>query len=128
MQSVAAKLKLQYATRAYETKKKPAPSSLQEFFPEGMPMMTDAFRKELDGLKPGEISRTILEDESGFRIVRLQSHSQGTYQTEEISLAKKSFGPWFAAQVKHVRLQVPDVSLRQQIQALDPSLHVGEEG
>jgi len=121
-EQVAKATGLKFTEQDYGAETKDAPDALRAYFPEGMAMMTPAFQKLLDGMEPGGMANTIVEDDSSYRVVRLTGNQGGTYKTAEIIAAKEPFDPWFRKRRADVRVDIRDAGLRAAIAANFPKL------
>lgn len=73
-------------------------------------------------MKPGTVFKNILEDESGFKIVKLIKKKDDIFVVETITTKKITIDKWFRDQIRFIKLQIVDTSLKKYIIELHPDL------
>lgn len=92
------------------------PSGLVQRLPQTRNMPKNPLLTTLDQLSPGEIVPKILEDEGGYRVIRLLDRI-GAYNIEVIAIAKPPFDTWFSERTRNLSIAINDEKLKNAIKA-----------
>jgi hypothetical protein len=76
----------------------------------------------LEKLSPGEIYRSIAEDDHGYKVIRLKEKKDKTYLVEAITVHKRPFDEWFKKEAEKIRIEILDAELRRSIREKYPNL------
>lgn len=74
----------------------------------------------LEKLPAGKVYPGIIEDEGGYRIVRLAGKGKQRYRIETVHVAKLPFEAWFAARRAQLRIAMADPALAENIRTRYP--------
>ncbi len=73
-------------------------------------------------MKTGTVFKNILEDKSGFKIVKLIEKKKSGFLVETVSTKKTPIDEWFRDQIRFINLQIVDSSLKKSVIFLHPDL------
>ena len=76
----------------------------------------------LEKLSPGEICRSIVEDDYAYKVIRLKERKDKQYQVETITVHKKQFDEWFKKETEKIKIEILDSEFKKSIQIRYPNL------
>jgi hypothetical protein len=76
----------------------------------------------LETMPVGELCPKILEDDQGFRVIRLVTKEDRRFVIEAVSVAKRPFGSWLAQQRAGFDIAIEDPELAAAIRIKYPGL------
>ena len=76
----------------------------------------------LNKLAPGAIHPGIIEDDDGYRLLRLVSRNDHKYSVEIIEAAKSHFDTWLVKRAKALRITISDDALKRDIKRDYPDI------
>ena len=76
----------------------------------------------LEKLSPGEIYRSIVEDDYSYKVIRLKEKKDNKYQVEAITVYKRPFDEWFRNEAEKVRIEILESQLKKSIQTKYPNV------
>lgn len=92
------------------------PNGLTQRLPPTRNMPKNPLLTTLDQLSTGELIPRILEDEEGYRVIRLLDRI-GAYNIEVIAIAKPPFDTWFSERTRNLSIVINDEKLKNAIKA-----------
>ena len=98
------------------------PGELKTHAPEGATPPTDPLIPLLEKLSPGEISRSIVEDDYTYKIIRFKEKKDKNYQVEAITVYKRPFDEWFIKEAEKIKIKIIDPDLRRSLEEKYPNL------
>ncbi len=121
-QEVADQLRLQFKTLEVSNQGASVPHGLKKHTnDEGAPL-NDPLIPILQKLSPGDVCRSIVEDDYSYRVIRLKERSGNRYLFETITVYKQPFGKWFRKEAEKIKIDILDVELRRSIREKYPNL------
>ena len=107
---------LMAAQRELENKAIELPSALLPKLPADRRMPeNDGLFAILDRLTPGKINPKVIEDEDGYRVLRLISRNGRKYTIETIEAAKLPFEAWLKERARGLRITISDDGLKREV-------------
>ena len=76
----------------------------------------------LDKLAPGEIHTDILQDEDGYRVLRLIARNGQRYSIETIEAPKQQFEDWLRERAGKLNIEVSDDTLKREVKRHYPGI------
>src|SRR4030065_157675 len=76
----------------------------------------------LNQLAPGAIHPNIIEDDDGYRVLRLISRNDQKYTIEIIEAAKSQFDIWLMKRARALRITISDDALKRDIKRDYPDI------
>lgn len=115
MEEAAKSCGLSFSTIDYKKKDMEIPPALKAYFPKGSNPTDDPVIGILETLSEGEIYRYIIEDDYGFKIIKLIKKESEYYTLDLIIARKRSFVKWYSKKAEKVRVNILDKSLEKRI-------------
>lgn len=97
-----------------EDKSSEFPQALQKYAPHG-PTPKSPLLSILQGMKEGEIYKNIVEDDFGYKVIRLIGKEGNKYSCEAITVKKRFYEEWFKDQAARMRIEITDGALKKKI-------------
>ncbi len=113
---------LRFSSFAVEDKETVQPLELGRYAVQNNPPVKGPLIPILESLTPGEIYRNIVEDDYGYRVIRLRERNSETYSVEAIAVNKEPFDEWFRKQATRVGIEILDQDLKDRIKAKYPDI------
>lgn len=82
----------------------------------------DSLFTRLNKLAAGQILPDVVEDENGFRVMRLLSRNGATYRIETIEVAKPAFESWLKERARSLPIVINDEKLKNAVKLEHPNL------
>lgn len=95
---------------------------LEQRLPANRNLPKNALFATLNQLTPGKVLPSILEDESGFRVIRLIEHHDSTYNIETIEVAKPTFESWLKNRARSLSIVINDEKLKNTVKLEHPNI------
>ncbi len=76
----------------------------------------------LEALSIGEIYKNIVEDDYGYRVVRLKGRDGSKYSVEAIAVKKRPFDVWFKTHAAKILIKILDKELQREIASKHPNV------
>ena len=76
----------------------------------------------VERLSPGDICRSIIEDDYSYKVIRFKEKKDKKYQVEAITVYKRPFDEWFRQEAEKIRIEILDAELRRSIREKYPNL------
>lgn len=95
---------------------------LEQRLPANRNLPKNALFATLNQLPPGKVLPNILEDESGFRVIRLIEHHDSTYNIETIEVAKPTFESWLRNRARSLSIAISDEKLKSAVKLEHPNI------
>lgn len=108
--------------QAFENKTIEPPDELKRYQSESMALPSDPLFAVLDKLALGAINPDIIEDDRGYRVIRLIAHDGAKYTIETIGVVKPPFEAWFKEQSQKLRIEIKDTALKRAVKMNYPSI------
>lgn len=96
------------------------PAALAANLPTNRNLPQNELFAALNQLSPDKILPKVVEDESGFRVMRLISHDGPTYELEAIEVAKPAFETWLKERARALPVMISDEILKKDIKLKYP--------
>lgn len=96
---------LQYATSTPSASLMALPPAMQKYFPT-KDMPKSKLFTIVESLKPGEIYKTIIEDDYSYSIARLLSAEKGAYKIESVVSKKRDYDTWYKEEAKKISVEI----------------------
>jgi len=93
------------------------PDALEPYFQKNKRTQQDPLRRFLDKLSIGEMYKNIIEDDYGYRIIRLIGKKDDALSVEAITVNKHSYDKWFRKEAEKVNIYFGDHDLQRSIEA-----------
>lgn len=95
---------------------------LHRYIPRNSTPLKDPLIPLLENLIPGEIYRNIVEDDYGYRILKLVGRSGETYSVEIITINKRPYDEWFREAEAKIEIDIADPDLKNNIKTKYPAI------
>ena len=105
-----------------EDKQPELPPELKKTLPPEAYPKKDPLLLILEKLAVGEIAKTIVEDDSSYKVVKLAAKNGPTYTVDAIVCTKRPFEAWFQEQAAKFPIEINDAGLKQKIVAKYPNV------
>lgn len=108
--------------QALENKAVELPDEFKRYQPEYRTLPPAPLFAVLDKLAPGAINPDIIEDDSGYRVIRLIARDGAKYTIETIGVVKSPFEIWFNEQSQKLRITISDAVLKRAVKMNYPNV------
>ena len=98
------------------------PPELQKYIAQDEKGPQDPLVSILETLSQGEICNNIVEDDYGYRVVRLKGKDGNKYSVEAITVKKHPFDEWFKTQAAKIHIEIIDKELQREITSKYPNV------
>ena len=98
------------------------PPLLEKYFPQGGNSSSVSITAVLKTLSEGEIYKNIVEDDYGYKVIKLVRNSGSQYTVETITANKHPFMKWFQVQAAKVPVKIVDKELEREIASKYPNV------
>lgn len=95
---------------------------LQQYIPQEERGTQDPLVSILETLSIGDIYQNIVEDDYGYRVVRLKGRDGKKYSVEAIIVKKHAFDEWFKSEAAKIHIEIVDKELQREITSKYPNV------
>lgn len=88
---------------------------LEEFFPDSERPQNDPMISILETLSDGMIYQNIVEDDQGYKVIKLVHKNDSHYIMEAITSSKRSFTEWFLENATSIHIEIFDMEMKNMI-------------
>jgi hypothetical protein len=113
---------LKASTTDIEDKASDMPAELQRYIPKDEKPAKAPIISILETMKEGEIHKNIVEDEYGYKVIRLAGKKENKYSVEAITAVKRPFDEWLREQVNGIKISILDAGLRGSVLKKYPNI------
>ncbi len=98
------------------------PGLLKEYFTQDGQFPADPMISILEAMSEGEIYKNIVEDDYGYKVIRLVQKNGAQYKLETITAKKRPFGKWFQEQAAQVGIKILNAELEKKLASKCPNV------
>lgn len=98
------------------------PTELKRYQPQNQTVPENPLFAMLNQMQPGAINPSIIEDDNGYRVLRLITRDDTRYTIETIGVSKPPFEDWFVQRVKTLHIEIDDATLRRDVRQTYPDI------
>lgn len=113
---------LAFSANEYRKTNREMPALLKEYFPQDGEFPADPMISILEAMSEGEIYKNIVEDDYGYKVIRLVQKNGAQYKLETITAKKRPFGKWFQEQAAQVGIKILNAELEKKLASKYPNV------
>jgi hypothetical protein len=106
---------LDFSTGDYGKDAGEIPALLKQYMPNDSETASDPMMSILETMSEGEIYNNIVENDDGYKVIKLLGKKGSQYKVASISVRKQPFDKWFSKQAEQVKVKILDAVLRKKV-------------